>query len=58
MEKRGPDSQAKEVVPLSARERILIIRLLNKVKKHPEYAEALGIKAVEPKLDLDKGASQ
>ena len=30
-----------------------MIRLLNKVKKHPEYAEALGIKAVEPKLDLD-----
>ena len=43
---------------MSARERILIIRLLNKVKTHPEYAEALGIKVVEPKLDLNKGASQ
>lgn len=43
---------------MSARERILIIRLLDKLKRNPEYAEALGIKAVEPKLDLDKGASQ
>ena len=51
-------TNAKEVVPLSARERILMIRLLDKVKKNPAYAEALGIKAVEPKLYSDKGASQ
>lgn len=41
-----------------ARERILIIRLLDKIRKNPAYAEALGIKAVEPKLHIDIGASQ
>ena len=41
-----------------ARERILIIRLLDKIRKNPAYAEALEIKAVEPKLHIDIGASR
>ena len=31
------------VVCLTVRERILIIRLLEKQKQHPQYAKALGI---------------
>jgi len=32
---------------LSARERILMIRLLDKVSKHPMYAKALGVEGVQ-----------
>ena len=35
---------------LRTRERILTIRLLEKVKEHPAYAKALGIEAVKEKL--------
>jgi hypothetical protein len=38
------------VILLSTRERILTIRLLEKVKKHASYANALGIEAVKEKL--------
>ncbi len=34
---------------LSTRERILTIRLLEKVKKHPTCANALGLEAVKEK---------
>lgn len=34
---------------MSVRERILTIRLLQKVLKHPAYAERLGVRAVCPK---------
>lgn len=30
---------------MSAKERILRIRLLEKIRKHPDYAKALGIEA-------------
>ncbi|MGO5096980.1 hypothetical protein ACTQ34_14345 [Agathobaculum sp. LCP25S3_E8] len=35
---------------MSVRERILSIRLLNKVSKHPMYAKALGIEGVQAKI--------
>jgi hypothetical protein len=35
---------------LSTRERILTIRLLEKVKKYPQLANALGLEAMKEKL--------
>lgn len=37
------------VMRLTAKERILTIRLMEKVKKHPTYAKALGIEASDVK---------
>ena len=40
---------SKGVVPMTARERILLIRLLEKIAKYPSHAKALGIEvAGEP----------
>ena len=44
---------AKEVVLLSTRERILTIRLLEKVTRDPVYAEALGIEDVNAEVLSD-----
>ena len=44
---------AKEVILLSTRERILAIRLLEKVKGNPAYANALGMEVVKEKLHSD-----
>jgi len=38
---------------LSVRERILTIRLLDKVARHPMYAAALGIECVQEVVSLD-----
>ena len=38
---------------LSIRERILTIRLLEKVSKHPMYAKSLGIEGVQPRINSD-----
>lgn len=38
---------------MSARERILTIRLLAKVARHPMYAVALGIECVQERIGLD-----
>lgn len=35
-----------EVVPMSVRERILTIRLLNKILENPERAKELGIEGI------------
>ena len=35
----------KGVMWLTARERVLMIRLMEKLKKHPTYAKTLGIEA-------------
>ena len=35
------------VMCLTARERILMIRLMEKLEKHPTYAKLLGIEATE-----------
>ena len=39
--------QTKEVILLSTRERIMTIRLLDKILKHPLYAKALGIEGIQ-----------
>lgn len=39
---------------LSARERLLAIRLMEKMEKHSEYTERLGVEVVVSKID-DKG---
>lgn len=41
---------------LSTRERVLTIRLMEKIEKHSEYGKHLGIEAVIAKVD-DKGKS-
>ncbi len=41
---------------MSTRERILTIRLLEKLGKHPEYAKALGITVKKEKLYPQTGA--
>lgn len=38
---------AREVVYLRTRERILMLRLMEKAARHPAYAEALGLTCVE-----------
>ena len=45
--------RAKEVILLSARERILTIRLLDKAARHPMYAAALGIEYVQERVGSD-----
>ena len=41
------------MILLSTRERILAIRLLEKVKGNPAYANALGMEVVKEKLHSD-----
>ena len=36
-------SQGKEVDPMTVRERILALKLLEKQERHPEYAKRIGI---------------
>ena len=40
--------QSKEVMHLSTRERILTIRLLEKLERDPAFAAALGLETAEP----------
>jgi hypothetical protein len=39
------ECSSKGVMCLTARERILMIRLMEKLEKHPTYAKTLGIEA-------------
>jgi len=44
----GRDTDAREgVMRLTARERVLMIRLMEKLEKHPTYATLLGIEATD-----------
>lgn len=45
--------RAKEVILLSVRERILTIRLLDKVTSYPMYTAALGIEYVQKMAGSD-----
>lgn len=46
------------MVLLSARERILMIRLLEQAAKHPAYAQALGIEGAEMVRRAASGAAE
>ena len=39
---------------MTARERILMIRLMEKLEKHPTYAMLLGIEATEKAVDQNR----